>query len=269
MANDHHGPLFSKISSCPEKELLGKAIVIPDDEETAAARAKAELEPTAENLLLLAKCLSFQQRHRESAVICRRVTKMEPENYAAHRRLGLNLMKTLQHEEATREFFRCLERSEDQLDIHYRLGLCFFYQGQYEQAWYWFISCFPLSRDRGEMYVATLYWSILCLRKQGRSDWDDYVKPVDPGHHIGYDLFVRYATGKMTREELDRKIPEVDVLSRTCITYAMYVWFEKTEPALAARYMEQMIACSELWGSFSFLGGYTEYLRLKNKNQNE
>lgn len=176
MAHDSHGPLFSAVSSCLEKELLGQDIIIPDDEQTALARKAALDAPTVDNLLALAARLSFQQRHRESAEICRKVIKSAPDCYAAHRRLGLNAMKTLQHREAWDQFFWCLERTDDPLDIHYRLGLSLFYQGQYEQAWYWFISCFNLSRDDGEMYIAVLYWSILCLLKMGRRDWEPYVR---------------------------------------------------------------------------------------------
>lgn len=176
MAHDSHGPLFSAVSSCLEKELLGQEIIIPDDEPTALARQAALDAPTVDNLLALAARLSFQQRHRESAEICRKVIKSALDCYAAHRRLGLNAMKTLQHREAWDQFFWCLERTDDPLDIHYRLGLSLFYQGQYEQAWYWFISCFNLSRDDGEMYIAVLYWSILCLLKMGRRDWGPYVR---------------------------------------------------------------------------------------------
>lgn len=264
----HHGPLFSEVSSCLEKELLGQSIIIADDAATAEARATATADMTVENLLTLAAKLSFQQRHRESAGVCEIILALDPHCYAAHRRLGLNLMKTLRHKQAFREFLWCLERSEDLPDLHYRLGLSMFYDGQFEQAWYWFLSCFKLSEDNGEMYIAVLYWTILALKKQGRTDWQDFVKEVDAGHHVGYRLFVQYVTGEISREELDAAIQTIDTLSKTCVDYAMYVWLEQDEPAEAERYMQHMLTCCELWGSFSFLGGYTEYLR-RQKYQTE
>lgn len=261
MPHDHHGQLFSDVSSCLEKELLGQPITIADDAATAAARAAAEAAPTTEHLLALAAKLSFQQRHRESAEVCEQIIRDDPSCYAAHRRLGLNYMKTLRHEQAYDEFIWCLLHSDDLLDLHYRLGLSLHYAGKYEQAWYWLLSCFRLSEDNGEMYIAVLYWTILTLKKQGRSDWQDFVKPVNAGHHVGYKLFVQYVTGEITKAELDATLPGLDTLSKTCVDYAMFVWLEQDDPAEAERYMQHMLTCSELWGSFSFLGGYTEYLR--------
>ena len=95
---------------------------------------------------------------------------------------------------------------------------------------------------------------------------------MDPGHHIGYQLFADFAQGKISRKDIDHQLTILDPLSRTCVAFALYVWYEKDDPALADSYMREMLSCRDLWGSFSFLGGYTEYLQkhhlMETENEN-
>lgn len=262
---EHLHQKLSDIRSNAYAQMLGKSYSVSDDKVVAAARKKIKKEGKSSSLLLqLASALCLQFRYREAIEICEKVLENERENYSAKRMLAIRYMSTGQIDKSLKMFLSLKEESRDMLDIAYRIALCYFYKGEYVAAKNEFYKAFDFCKDNPEMFIAVLYWYLFCLvmLKEDINEALRLYRPMDVGHHVGYDYALRVFLGEPSSkfEELSK----ADNLTRIMYLVGLYFYYVfKGESELAEKTFNEALCCDEYWSSFSGLAVW--YLKIKEK----
>lgn len=264
----HTHTRISDIHSCLENEFYfskDKSDIVADDAQSAECRRVYEKDRRDKDALIaLGNALCHQMRYNDATEYFDRAVELYPNDYAAHRRRGFCRMAILDTDVAEQEFLWCITRTDDVLDIKYRLACCAYYKGEYGRALELFEECYPLCLDNGAMYVAVVYWDILCrvrLKLDVNAALARYNESVDAGHHIGYLAVIKlFLTGDATLcEELKQ-----DELHLCIYYYGLSLFYEhKGEPQQAKEAFEKAKASDTYFSSFAYLGLYSEYLRNK------
>lgn len=262
----HTHTRISDIHSCLENELhytADKADIIPDDAQSAECRSAYEKNKgDKDSLIALGNALCHQMRYNDAKVFFDRAVQLYPEDYTAHRRRAFCHMAILDIAVAEKEFLYCASFCDDVLDVQYRLACCKYYKGEYKEAMRLFEDCYRLCGTNGEMFVAIIYWDILC-RVRLKLNVDDavarYDKNIDAGHHIGYmaviDLFLN--DDLSISEELKN-----DELHLSIYYYGLSCYYEsKRQSVKASEAFEKAKALNTYFSSFAYLGLYSEFLR--------
>lgn len=251
-----------KVRSTPEAQLFGEPLWLPDsDAVTAAKNRLGEYGETTENLLSLAAALCGQFRYREAVKTCLKAQETDPTSFAVRRMLAIRYMQSGEPEKSLELFRSLLSETDDKLDVVYRIALCLFYKGDYTAAKLRFEECFPLAKANPEMYIAALYWFVLCAVKLGDNVQEPlgFYAPADISHHAGYDDAVKLFLGKAALSEAEKK-SSCDNLMRIMYLYGQYHYCvyigdrQKAEETFIAA-----LKCDEYWPSFSGLGVWYEY----------
>ncbi len=264
--HNHNNPrTFSDVCSDVRVQMFGEKSDIEDSEDVVAAKENlARCGESVDGLLSLSGAMCRQQRYRDAVDCCERALALEPDNYRARRMLAIRFMTTGRIEKAYGEFFKLQSNCTDALDIKYRLGLCRFYMGDFEGASGIFKETFALCDSNAEMYIATLYWYLLCAVRLGRgvSEALEYYAPMNVGHHVGYEAAVKLFVGH-TPEKVSETVGE-DGLSRVMFLYGLYHFYlyKGNKPA-AAQAFESALDCGRYWASFSGLGLWYDVIRAR------
>lgn len=267
MCSNHNHKLISDIHSTLEIEFHGARMRVPDTDEVSECRRILGDNPdSAEALLRLGDALAFQMRYREALIYYEKAAAVAPDNYEARRKCAVRYMSTMQIDKAEREFLWCRGRAEDMLDIEYRLALCDYYKGDFLKAREGFLECYPLAVGNDEMYIAVIYWHILCQVKLGEGVMPalaHFSEGLDAGHHIGYMQTARLFAGG------DPKSARVGVeghgeLAESIYLYGLYHYYiYNKDNAAAEKALKEMLELNTYFSSFAYLGAFSEIMRKK------
>lgn len=240
-----------------EIEFFGRGeTTIPDSDTVKFVRNRIEKKgESATALLDLATALCAQFRYRESIECSLKALEYEPESYRAKRILAMRYLSTGQVEKSLQAFLDLEKRGYDLLDINYRISLCYFYQGDYSTAKTALAKTLKLSEGNPEMYIATLYWYILCLVRLGEDVSEGTALYLDEkiNHHVGYDLAVRLFIDKTPSDQEEES--KRNDLTRIMYLFGLYHYhLSKGETALAKDALNGTLSCDAYWPSFSGLG---------------
>ncbi len=239
---------------------------VPDSDDVIFARSVLSKNCESVNTLLgLASALCMQFRYREAIDCCLKALEIEPESYRAKRILAMRYMSTGQAEKSLDAFLDLEKRGYDLLDINYRISLCYFYKGDYASAKTALEKTFGFAKGNPEMYIATLYWYILCLVQLGDDVADGTALYLNDeiSHHVGYDLAVRLFIDKTPKEQEEES--KRNDLTRIMYLFGLYHYYlMKGENTLAKKVFKDALECDTYWPSFSGLG--VLYLLKNNPN---
>lgn len=199
---NHKHANISEIHSCRQNELerCTEKAVVCDDENTKRCREEYEKDKTDKYALIaLGVALQRQLRYNEASAYYDRAAELYPNDYTARRKKAFCHMAMLDTAVAREEFLWCEQRTDDMLDIKYRLACLAYYDGKYVEAKRLFCECYPLCAYRDEMYIAVLYWELLCdvrLKINFKDTLKKYHADIKAGHHTGYLATVKlFLTG--------------------------------------------------------------------------
>lgn len=240
--------------------------LIQDDENTAEAREKANQNPCYQTLTELGNALAHQMRYHE-AIECFERAKEFCNDYAIRRKCAGRYLSVLRLDDAEKEFSWCVENATDTIDPQYMLGCCKYYKGDFEGAKPLFDKCIDLTKDNGDMYVASLYWSVACCVRTSL-DTAETMKKFDRqtkiGHHTGYMQTLKLFDGD-SFDECD-VIPVSDELQKCIFYYGAHLYYlAKDDRAKAKEFLDKTLELDTYFSAFSYLGAYTEYIFSENK----
>lgn len=259
---------LSGVRSSVRAEMFGERASVADSAEVTTARLKLHGGESSESLIELASKLCLQFRYREAVSCLERALILQPDDFKAKRMLAIRYLTTARIDEALSAFLSLLEESRDKLDIQYRIALCHFYKGEYAAAKDCFVRALPLCEGNPDMYIAVLYWYIICLvrLKENVNSGVKLYREANYSHHAGYDYAVRLFMGQ-TPEEFDEPSKR-DNLTRIMYAFGLYHYYiHKGNAAAAETVYAEALLCDEYWPSFSGLGFW--YLQLNRKNANK
>jgi|GEM_PF-788467 len=268
-----HGPLFSDVHSCLEKEFENADITVNDDENTATARAEWENDKNYQTTMKLVGALCFQLRYRESLPFCEELYHDNKEDFALNRRLGVLYFKLLEFDKSLKHLYFCLENVKNDnkveiLSLSYIIAVVHYYNQQFERAKFYLEKCVPLCVEDGEMYVAVLYWYRCCLSmlKEPKKEFVNFAKDYDfdCGHHTGYDAFVRFAMGLISEEDAINACESDTELNKTCLFYGLSAYYVRDKKK-SSLYLDKMLSYKELFGGFSYIAGYVDFKKTSAK----
>lgn len=257
---------LSDVRSSVRAEMYGEHASICDSAEVTAARFKLKNEgESVENLTELATKLCLQFRYREAVACLERAVFLQPDNFKAKRMLAIRYLTSARIDEALSAFLSLLEESRDKLDIEYRIALCRFYKGEYAAAKDGFMHALPLCEGNPDMYIAVLYWYIICLVRLNEdvSGGVKLYREANYRHHAGYDHALKLFLGHAPEEF--KEPSKRDNLTRIMYLYGLYhyyIW--KGNAAAAEAVYAEALLCDEYWPSFSGLGFWYEELKREN-----
>lgn len=262
---DHN--LISDIHALRECELaFGKAHAasVPDDENTQNARRRLAENPDDFDLVVaLGDALAFQMRYHEALECFERATQMRPDDYKTRRKRAGRYLSTLNLDKAEVEFEWCIAHADEKLDPLYMLACCNYCKGEYQKAKTMFDECLTLARDNGDMYVASLFWTIACsvqLEKDVSGDLEKFFGDVQIGHHTGYLQTLKLFAGAPLAE--CDNIPKEDELQLCIFTYGVHLYYKHKQNALLAdAFLAGTLKLDTYFSAFAYLGAYTEYMR--------
>lgn len=262
----HGHDLISKIHSNKTNEFTFgietyKFDRVPDDDDTAQARIALHSSPEGEaELIAMGDALAYQMRYNDALVYYERAKRLYPDSYLAHRKCAIRYMSVLDVSRAETELEWCLARCTDKLDVKYLLALCKFYSARYADAKNIFIDCYPLAEGNDEMYIALIYWHLLCSVRLDEDVADAllrYSDTLDCGHHIGYEKTVRlFATdGAECEPVID------DELNASIFHYGAHAYYlYKDDTVRAAAELDKAYVYDKYFSSFAYLGIYLDKL---------
>ena len=264
--HDHGHELISKIHSNKTNEFTFgiesyKFDSVPDDDDTVQARISLRSSPDGEaELIAMGDALAYQMRYNDALVYYERAKHLYPDSYLAHRKCAIRYMSVLDVSRAEIELEWCLARCTDKLDVKYLLALCKFYSARYAEAKNIFIDCYPLAEGNGEMYIALIYWHLLCsvrLDEDVADALSRYSDTMDCGHHIGYEKTVRlFATDGAENDPVFD-----DELNASIFHYGAHAYYlYKGDTARAAAELDKAYAEDTYFSSFAYLGIYLDKL---------
>ncbi len=272
--HDHGHELISKIHSNKTNEFTFgiesyKFDSVPDDGNTAQARIALHGSPDGETeLIAMGDALAYQMRYNDALVYYERAKRLYPDSYLAHRKCAIRYMSVLDVSRSETELEWCLARCTDKLDVKYLLALCKFYSARYAEAKDIFIDCYPLAESNGEMYIALIYWHLLCsvrLDEDVADALSRYSDTLDHGHHFGYEKTVRlFATdGAECEPVID------DELNASIFHYGAHAYYlYKDDTARATAELDKAYAYDKYFSSFAYLGIYLDKLA-KDRTEKE
>lgn len=250
----HNHRVCSDIHSTHENELQGALNPVADDSNTAKARIAFHRDASNENKLAFANALAWQLRYREALPLFQecRLAGMKVAG-----RISLCGLKTGSPSLAL-TLDKELQEQEKPWSYHYHLLLSLYFLGRYEEAIEVVKKCYQPVEDDGELYIAILYWHLLLALKLGKdvAEVKAFDKPLDHGHHVGYNAAVRYFFDKendVPEEEIDK----MDDINRSCLYYGLAVIFEKDKQRYN-HYIDKALDMDDIWGSWSYLAAYYE-----------
>lgn len=259
-----HAHLISDIRALRDDELGDRAQsrTIPDDEQTAAARAKAIEDASFDNLIVLGNALAFQMRYHEAIECFEKAKKLRPDDYDARRKCAGRYLSTLRLDDAKEEFSWCAEHASDTLDPKYMLGCCKYYEGDFEGAKELFDECIELAKSNGDMYVASLFWAVACAARTGKridADMAKFDRDMEIGHHTGYMQSLKLFAGD-SLGDCDT-IPSDDELQKCIFNYGAHLFYLSEQNALLAdMFLVNTLKLDTYFSAFAYLGAYTEYI---------
>lgn len=265
-ADGHRRALISDIHSCVANEFCGAEIAVPDTAQTAQARERLSLNPdSARALCELGDALVYQMRYREAVACFEKAQEVHPDNYDIRRKLAARYLSTLRIEEAEEYFKWCGTHSDDRLDSEYRLALCAYYRGDYDSAAKLMRGCYPLCADNGEMYVAVLYWELICLVKLKQDispTLARYREDLQYGHHLGYMLAIRlFLTDDLSLLNQAEGHGELAASIYLYGLYHYYLYKGKADEALDT--LEYASTLDTYFSSFAYIGIYLDKQRME------
>lgn len=260
---------ISDVRAIRDQELVfsnAYARLVPDDERTKKARAELAAFPDDFNrIVALGDALAFQMRYREALECFEKACEMRPDDYKVRRKCAGRYLSTLKLDKAEKAFAWCLENTDDRLDALYMSACCKYYQGEYEKAKVMFDECVELAKNNGDMYVASLFWTIACSVQLGKSIDEDIAKfhgDVQIGHHTGYLQTLKLFAGAPLAE--CDTIPKEDELQLCIFTYGVHLYYKHKQNAfLADAFLAGTLNLDTYFSAFAYLGAYTEYIRQK------
>lgn len=263
----HTHPILSHIRSTPAKEIFLKEEVVNDDELVEYARSdfNSNTHDLSKRLKLI-DCLNLQMRYQEVINLCIDGLKEYPNDYALNRALAIRYMSTCQNKKCLDILKKLEKETNDELDIAYKLGLVYYYIEDYKLSKDYFIKCLSLSNNDDEMYIASLYWYLMCLVENNEdiiSNLNKYYKDIHILHHVGYKLVIDLFLNKKDIDLLEKE-SNIDNLTRVIYLYGMYEYYlNKKEDKLAKDIFYEGLACDEYWSSFSGLAFWNKYINKK------
>lgn len=262
---------ISDVRALRDDEILfGKTHVgnVSDDENTKAAREALALNPCYKTYMELGNALAFQMRYHEAIECFEQAKTACPNDYAARRKCAGRYLSTLRLDDAQTEFEWCVAHTDDTLDPKYMLGCCKYYQGDFEGAKVLFDECVELAKDNGDMYVASLFWTVACDVRSGKStarDMRKFDENMTIGHHTGYMQALKLFAGQ-SLASCD-VIPDEDELQRCIFNYGAHLYYLAEGNALLSdMFLVNTLKLDTYFSAFAYLGAYTEYMA-KNATQ--
>ncbi len=263
---NHKHANISEIHSCRQNELeISKdCAVVCDDDNTKICREGYERNKSDKDALIsLGMALQKQLRYREASVYYDRAVYLYPDDYTSHRKKAFCHMAMLDTVVAREEFLWCEQRTDDMLDIKYRLACIAYYDGEYLKAKELFGECYPLCAYRDEMYIAVLYWEVLCdvrLKIDSKETLKKYHTDIKAGHHTGYLATVKlFLTGN--EGGLLDMIGE-DELNEAIYFFGRGCYFESIGDKEEAQASYAHALSHDLYfSSFAYLGLYSDKMR--------
>lgn len=260
---NHKHANISEIHSRRQNELERSAetSVVCDDENTKHCREEYEKDKTDKGALIaLGEALQRQLRYNEASVYYDKAVELYPNDYTARRKKAFCHMAILDTVVARKEFLWCEQRTDDMLDIKYRLACLAYYDRKYVEAKRLFCECYPLCAYRDEMYIAVLYWELLCdirLKIDFKDTLKKYHADIKAGHHTGY-----LATVKLFLTGDDSGLLEMigdDELNEAIYLFGRGCYLESIGDKEGAKASYSHALSHDLYfSSFAYLGLYSD-----------
>lgn len=256
---------ISDVRALRDDEILfGKthANNVRDDQRTAAARACAKEKPCYQTYMDLGNALAFQMRYHEAIECFEKAKNICPSDYVARRKCAGRYLSTLRLDDAVAEFSWCVEHADDTLDPKYMLGCCKYYEGNFDEAKALFEECIDLAKDNGDMYVASLFWTVACDVRTGKNPARDMLKfdrTMAIGHHTGYMQSLKLFDGE-SLASCDT-IPDEDELQKCIFNYGAHLYYMSEGNAmLSDLFLVNTLKLDTYFSAFAYLGAYTEFV---------
>lgn len=260
---NHHHANISEIHSCRQNELeqTTQQIAVLDDENTKACREEYQKDKAnKDKIIALGMALQKQLRYKEASEYYDKAVELYKDDYIAHRKKAFCHMAMLDTVVAKHEFLWCEQRTDDMLDIKYRLACIAYYDGEYHEAKKLFDECYPLCVCRDEMYIAVLYWELLCdvrLKIDVKTTLKKYHDGIKAGHHTGY-----LATVKLFLSGDDEGLLDMigeDELNEAIYLFGRGCYLESINDNEGAKATYRQALKHDLYfSSFAYLGLYSD-----------
>jgi tetratricopeptide (TPR) repeat protein len=249
----------------------------------AAAFAKYRNDSlNAEHLIWYGRRLAYLGHYRQAIDIYTKGLKQFPQNARFLRHRGHRYITLRCFDDAITDLKKATELVNGQVDeveadglpnalniptstlfsnIWYHLGLAYYFKGDYKNAMAVYEQCLNYC-DNNDMYVATLNWLYITLRKLGKkTEAEQRLKNINPDMKIiengdYLDLLLMYKNND--DKKLIEKTQSQETLSNSTLGFGLGNYYLLNGRKKKAREMFEKVVAGKQWSSFAFIAAEAE-----------
>lgn len=258
------------------------------EKNAAAAYEKVKNDNSnAEYLIWYGRRLAYLGKYREAIEAYTKGISLFPTNARFLRHRGHRYISLRCLDEAIRDLELATQLIKGQIDeieadgmpnalniptstlfsnIWYHLGLAYYLKGDYRNALSAYTECLHVS-DNNDMYVATLNWLNITLRKLGNDkEADQRIKNLDPGmelieNHEYFNILMMYKTGDDSK--LAAKVKSETGLSNATLGFGLGTYYLLRGEKQKAKEIYEKVVSGNQWASFGYIAAEFELERMK------
>lgn len=253
----HSHKLFEDVHESAYTVLKEHRSTLPDSPDVTAARDNADCY---EGYLELGNALVRQFRYYEAIEAFSLAVKEKPEELRPLRLRAARYLTTLQIDNATADFRKCLDLGGEELDVKYRLGLCAYYCEDYALAMNYFEQCEPIAED--SMKIAAIYWHSIAAFRCGEKPTllEKYHVGMNVGHHIGYEKCSGVYSGAYLLEDVLKETEETESdLDYAILAYGLAEYMLCTDRReQGEELLNRIIKREGFWPCFAYLAAWND-----------
>lgn len=257
------------------------------EDDLAKAKADYDAHADSENAAIwYGRRLAYLGRYRDAITAFTNAIDKHPASYKLLRHRGHRYITVREFDKAIADLTRAAElargvpdeiepdgapnsknipRSTNQSNIWYHLALAHYLKGDFKDALECWARCTVFSRVNDDMFVATIYWRYLSLRRLGRPDEAaevlKWIKPdMDIFENHAYHRLLLMFKGKLTEAQV-REGAADDAIADATIGYGMGAWKQVNGDADGARASFEQVLRGQNWAAFGFIAAEAEVAR--------
>jgi tetratricopeptide (TPR) repeat protein len=236
----------------------------------------------AEHIIWYGRRLAYLGHYREAIAIYTKGLELFPQNARFLRHRGHRYITLRCFDDAITDLKKATELVSGQVDevepdglpnalniptstlfsnIWYHLGLAYYLKGDYKNALAIYEECLNYC-DNNDMYVATLNWLYITLRKLGKnSEAEQRLKNINPGMEVienkdYLDILLMYKNSD--DKKLVEKTQRQETLSNSTLGFGLGNYYLLNGRKKKAREMFEKVVAGKQWSSFAFIAAEAE-----------
>ena len=251
------------------------------------ARANAEKEASADNLIWLGRRIAYLGRYKQAIQIYTEGIQKFPEDARFYRHRGHRFITLRCFDLAIEDFKKAAKLTKGKADeiepdglpnsrniptstlqsnIWYHLGLAYYLKADFKAALNAYRQAEKVSTNP-DMLVATTHWLYMTLRRLGREkEANKLVAAIKPDLGViengDYYKLIRLYQGKSNADDLLKEISgEANSLSNVSVGYGLGNWFVYNDRRKEAEDVFRQIVNGSQWASFGYIAAEAELSR--------